>query len=221
MLSVKTCCISDLLPSSLARSLTHSLTHSFFLFPASPVFQSGGNAEACEDEGSSGLRERFRLIQIRDACYHLLIYLKHKPRWIAHATSGLSQRRPPFGPTGEVLASGNNGASLPPLPPPPPPPPAATSQDQVCAKTSPSPPLSAAVPPSVRVVGAINGRWFSFSGFGFGGENSVARRATRAAFRELEGKRTNERERMWPRTAICGLPGPLPLPSFLPSFRRV
>ena len=135
-----------------------------------------------------------------------------------------SESAAPSGPTGHVLASGNNGASLPAPPPPP-----ATSQDQVCAKTSPSL-LSAAVPPLVRVVGAINGRWFSFSGFGFGGENSVARQATRAAFRELKGKRTNEQERedvaaadrdLWPASAPSPSFLPSFFPSFLPSFRRV
>ena len=60
-------------------------------------------------------------------------------------------------------------------------------RDQVCAKKRLGQ-QQHAVPPSVRVVGAINGRWFSFSGFGFGGKNSVARQATQSAFRQLKGK---------------------------------
>jgi len=79
---------------------------------------------------------------------------------------------------GEVLASGNR-APLPSSSSP------ETTRDQVSAKTSLPRRQQAAAPPSVRVVGAINGRWFSFSGFGSGGINSEASQATRAAFKEL------------------------------------
>ena len=111
----------------------------------------------------------------------------------------------PSGTTGEVLASGNT-ASL------PPPPPATTQEDQVSAK-KPSLLLQQrplATRPSVRVVGAINGRWFSFSGFGFGGKNSPAREATRSAFRQLKGKKNEAKEDvagrdLWPASRASSL----------------
>ena len=53
-------------PARLHFLLVANLAHPpLFFFPASPIFQPGGNAELCEDADSPRLFKRFQLLQIQ------------------------------------------------------------------------------------------------------------------------------------------------------------
>ena len=105
-------------------------------------------------------------------------FLWSKQPCVSHATYSSKINGAHCPAAGEVLALGSS-ASLSSTSPPP-----AVSKDRVGAKKF----FDSVLDGVVRVAGAINGRWFSFSGFRCGGyKSTTTEEATQAAFEQLIG----------------------------------